>query len=308
MKKFWNLLKTTFDEYLEDKAPRLGAALAFYAMFALAPLLVVAVAIAGLVLGNQAAQGQLVGTIAQYTGPKAAETIQGLIEGAWRSGGAGIFATVISFLTLIVIGSGLFAELQDALDTIWEVTPRPGKSWGQTIRDRFFQFLLVIGAGIFLIASVVASTVTAALIATWGSTLPGAGWISAGVNFAAPIILFTFLFALIFKFLPDVDFAWSDVWIGAFATAVLLTIGKYLISLYLAHSTVASTYGAAGSLAVLMLWIYYSAQILFLGAEFTQVYAKHYGHGMRPKADAIPLTEEARAQQGIPHKGTLKPA
>lgn len=304
----WGLTKQTVEEWLEDKAPRLGAALAFYAIFAIAPMFVVAIAIAGSLYGEEAARGQLFYTLSQWTGSAAADTIQNLITAASRAGNTGVFATSVSFIILLVAGSGLFAELQDALNTIWEVAPRQGLSWMDFFRARFLQFLLVLLTGFFLLASMLLSAGLSAFLAFVGTRIPFASWVPAVVDFVLPIVILTFLIALIFKYLPDVLFAWRDVWIGAALTAVLLTIGKYLIALYLAHSTVGSAYGAAGSLAILLLWIYYSAQIVFLGAEFTQVYAKCCGGGMRPKYNAIPITEEARAQQGIPHKQTAKPA
>jgi membrane protein len=300
MSRIWQMTKLTFEEWSEDKVPRLGAALSFFAVFAMAPLLVVVIAVAGFIYGDQAAQGQLFNSIRDFVGDKAASAIEGLIAGA-RQSESGVLATVISAITLAVVSSGLFAELQDALDTIWEVAPKADRGWGDAIRERFFAFLMVVIAGVLLLGFMAASTVLTT-VGDFVGELPGGNWLWTGVNFVLPIVFFTFIFALIFKYLPDVKIAWSDVWVGALITAVLITIGKYLIALYLGRSSVSNAYGAVGSLAILLLWIYYSSQIFFLGAEFTQVYAKRFGYGVRPNDNAVPVTEEARAQQGIPHK------
>jgi len=305
MSRIWQITKLTFEEWSEDKVPRLGAALSFFAVFAIAPLLVVVIAIAGFVYGEEAAQGQLFGTIQQFVGDKAASAIQGLIAGA-RQSESGVLATIISVITLFIVSSGLFAELQDALDTIWEVAPKPDRGWGDAIRERFFTFLMVIGAGLLLLAFMLASAVLTT-VADFVGELPGGNWLWAGINFILPIVFFTFIFALIYKYLPDVKIAWRDVWTGAFITAILITIGKYLIALYLGRSSVSNAYGAVGSLAILLLWIYYSSQIFFLGAEFTQVYATRFGHGVRLNDNALPVTEKAREQQGIPHKEEMRP-
>jgi membrane protein len=302
----WKTIKATFEEWSEDKATRLAAALSFYTIFALAPLLVVIIAVAGFFYGEAAAQGQLMEQIRQYAGENGANAIQNLLVAA-RPSSSGLIAGILSLVSLLIVASGLFVELQSALDTIWEVEPRPGRSWRVMIRERFWSFLVVLGAGLLLLALMVASTVLNSM-SDLIARVPFGEWIQAGVNFIAPVVLFTLIFALVYKYLPDVIVSWSDVLPGAFVTAILLTVGKYLIALYLSYSSVSSAFGAAGSLAMLLLWIYYSALIVFLGAEFTQVYARHRGHSLQPSSNAIPTTEEARAQQGIPHQPRMRQA
>jgi membrane protein len=305
MRRIWEMIKLTLEEWSEDKVPRLGAALSFFAVFAIAPLLVLAIAVAGFVYGDDAVSGKLFGAIKDFVGENAASAIQSLLAGA-RVSGSGVAATLISVITLFIAASGLFAELQDSLDTIWEVAPRPDRGWRDTLRERSFAFLMVIGAGVLLLAFMLANAVLPHVADILGE-LPGGNWMWAGINFVLPIVFLSITFAIIFKYLPDVQISWRDVWVGAIFTAVLITLGKYLIGLYLGRSSVTNAYGAAGSLAVLLLWIYYSSQIFFLGAEFTQVYARRFGHGVRPRPNAIPVTEEARAEQGIPHKEQLYP-
>ena len=298
LKTSWEMLKQTGLDWVEDKAPQLGAALAFYSVLSVAPLLLIAIAIAGLVFGEEAARGEIVAQIRGMVGEEGAVAIQEMLAHA-RKPGAGILATVFGIATLLFGASGVFGQLQDSLNTIWEVRPKPGGGvWG-FIRSRFLSFAMVLGTGFLLLVSLVLSAVLAALGNYLGGLLPG--W-AAFVQIANLLISFgvvTLLFALIFKLLPDVRIAWKDVWVGAALTAFLFTVGKFLIGLYLAHAGAGSAYGAAGSLVVLVLWIYYSAQILFFGAEFTQVYAKQYGSQIVPAANAMPVTEEARAEQGL---------
>jgi membrane protein len=297
-RSWWNLLKQTYNDWSEDKAPRLGAALAYYTVFSLAPLLVIALAIAGLVWGDEAAQGGLREELNTLIGEKPAGAIEGLVAQAQKPA-LGTIAGVLATLALLFGASGLFGQLKDALNTIWEVEPKPGRGIWATVKERFFSFTMVLGTGFMLLVSLVLTTAVSAA-GNWAGNLLS---ISEGVLHAANAVLaflmVTLLFALIFKLLPDVVIAWRDVWIGAVFTAVLFTVGKYLIGLYLANASMESTYGAAGSLVVLMLWVYYSSQILFLGAEFTQAYARMYGSRIRPSPIARPVTRDARAEQGM---------
>ncbi len=302
----WDILKETFSDWSEDRAPRLAAALAYYTVFALAPLLIIAIAIAGLVLGNeQSVRESLLAQIGGMVGQNGAQAISTMIEGA-RKPAAGIIATVIGIVTLLFAASGLFGQLQDALNTIWEVQPKPGRGIWATIKDRFFSFTMVLGVGFLLLVSLVISTMLAAVVKYVSGGAEAVVW--SVVNFVLSFGITTLLFALIFKIIPDVEIAWSDVWIGALVTAVLFTIGRTLISLYLGRAAPESTYGAAGSFVAILLWVYYSAQILFLGAEFTQVYAKRYGSQIKPDENAVAVTEEARAQQGMPRQEDLATA
>ncbi len=300
LKPIWAILKDTFSEWNEDKAPRLAAALAYYAVFSIAPLMVVVIAIAGFVFGRDAAEGQIIRQIQDIIGPVAAKSIQSLIEGASRPS-TGIRATVLGIIILLFGATGVFGQLQDGLNTIWEVAPRPGRGIMGIVKTRFLSFIMVFGIGLLLLSSLTVSAGMVAIGAYLGDRVPGFGMLTQVLNFVISFAVITLLFAMIFKFLPDVKIAWSDVWIGAAATALLFTLGSLLIGIYLGYSKVASVYGAAGSLVILLLWVYYSAQILFLGAEFTQVYANRYGTRFEPTRDAVAMTEEARAEQGIPH-------
>ncbi len=304
-KESWEVLKQTSSEWLDDHAARLGAALAFYSVLSLAPLLVIVLAIAALVFGEEAARGQLVAQIEDMVGTEGARAIQEIIAHAQKPE-AGILATVLGVVTLLFGAAGVFGQLQDALNTIWEIQSKPGRGiWG-FLKARFFSFAMVLGTGFLLLVSLVLSAALAALGKYMTDALPGLGPVWQVVNFGVSFGVITLLFALIFKVVPDVIIAWKDVWVGAALTALLFTLGKFLLGLYLGRSSVGSAYGAAGSLVVLVVWIYYSAQILFFGAEFTQVYAKRYGLQIVPTKDAIPLTEEARAEQGMTRKQGVK--
>jgi membrane protein len=295
---FWYLLKTAASEWVEDKAPRMGAALAYYTIFSMAPLLVITVAVAGLVFGEKAARGQVAGELTGLVGQQGGEVIQNMLVNASTSSD-GVLATVLSVVVLFVGAMGVFGELQDSINTIWEVQPKSGRGvWG-IIQDRLLSFVMVMGVAFLLLVSLVVSAALAALgslLGAWETSTLG-----MLLNLAVSFAVVTLLFAMIFKFLPDAHIAWRDVWLGAVLTALLFSVGKYLIGLYLGRGSIGSTYGAAGSLAVLLVWLYYSAQIFLFGAELTQVYANHFGSKIIPAANAEPLTEEARQRQGIPH-------
>ena len=275
-KTIWLLLKETFSEWSEDKASRLAAALAYYTIFSIAPLLIIAIAVAGLAFGQEAARGQLDRQIQGLVGQQSAELIQTMVESASKPT-SGIIATVIAIATILFGASGLFGQLQDALNTIWEVEPKPGRGILGIIKDRFLSFTMVLGIGFLLLVSLVLSALLSALDPYLTDLLPGSIYLLQILNFVISFGVITLLFAMIYKILPDVKIAWSDVWIGAAVTSLLFALGKFLIGLYLGNSSAGSAYGAAGSLVILLLWIYYSAQILLFGAEFTQVYAKKYG-------------------------------
>ncbi len=299
MKKFFRLFKEAFAEWRDDKANRLAAALAYYTMLSLAPLLVIVVSVAGFVFGDQAAKGEISDQMSSLVGPSAADMIQTAIAQAGNTG-AGIIATIIGVVALLFGASGVFAQLQDALNTVWEVQPKPGSGLKATAKKRVTAMTMVLGIGFLLLVSLVISAAVSALNTYMSDLLPGADFLWTIVNFAISFGIITLLFAMIYKILPDVQISWKDVWIGAAMTALLFTIGKYLLSQYIGSSSVGSVYGAAGSLAILLVWIYYSGLILFFGAEFTQVYARHYGSQIVPDEDAVPMTERSRARQGIP--------
>ena len=296
----WEMLKATASDWSEDKASRLAAALAFYTLLSLAPLLVIAVSVAGLVFGDDAARGQIAQQISGLVGPEAGKAIEEVLANANSKPAAGIVSTVVGVFVLLFSASGVFGELQDSLNTIWEVEPRPGRGVVGLLRDRFFSFTMVLGVAFLLLVSLVASAGLASLGHGLEQALPGGKTVWQVLNFVISLGVVTGLFALIYKVIPDAKVAWRDVGIGAFVTALLFTLGKFAIGLYLGHSTVASAYGAAGSVVVITVWVFYSAQILFMGAEFTQVYAQRHGSRIVPSDNAIPVTAEARAQQGMP--------
>lgn len=276
LKTFLSLLKEAFDEWNRDKSPRLAAALAYYTAFSLAPLLIVVIAIAGLAFGQDAVRGQLDNQIQGLVGAQAADAIQEMIAGA-NHAQTGVLASIIGVVTLLLGAAGLFGQLQDALNTVWDVEPKPNQGILATLKARLLSFTMVVGIGFLLLVSLVISAVLSALNAWMSDVLPFSPALLQVFNLIISLAVITGLFALIFKVLPDIEIEWRDVLLGAFVTAVLFTIGKYLISLYLGQSSIASSYGAAGSFVVLLLWIYYSAQILLFGAEFTQVYARRRG-------------------------------
>ncbi|MDV2991396.1 MAG: hypothetical protein N4J56_001050 [Chroococcidiopsis sp. SAG 2025] len=298
IKTIISLLRETFTEWNEDKASRLAAALAYYTVFSLAPMLIIAIAIAGAVFGEEAARGEIVTQIQGLVGRDGAKFIETAIEGASKPK-AGTIASLISIAVLLFGASGLFAQLQDSLNTIWEVQPKPGRGLIGILRDRFLSFTMVLGVGFLLLVSLVLSAGLSGLVNFLGSLLPGIGALLQIANFVLSFAVTTLLFGLIYKVLPDVKIAWSDVWSGAIVTSLLFSIGRFALGLYLGNSSFGSTYGAAGSVVIILVWVYYAAQILFFGAEFTQVYARRYGSRIVPTKNAVPLTETNRDEQGM---------
>jgi len=296
-KRIIELFKETFSDWSEDKASRLAAALAYYAVISLAPLLILLISIAGFALGKEAAQGRISAQIQGLIGQQSAQAIEGIIANANKPT-TGVLASVAAIITLILGASGVFGALQDGLNTIWEVEPRPGRGIIGIIKDRFLSLTMVLGVGFLLMVSLVVSAALTALGDLMGGLLPLPAFVLQALNLIVSFAVITLLFALIYKFLPDVEIRWKDVWIGAAITSLLFSIGKFLIGLYLGRSSVGSAYGAAGSLVVILIWVYYSAQILFFGAEVTQVYADTFGSRIKPDKDAKLVTQRKRAQQG----------
>lgn len=290
LKSGFGMLKESFQEWKDDDALSLGAALAYYTIFSLAPMLLIAISVAGLVFGREAAQGQLVGQMRGLVGQQGAEAIQTMVANAGKQG-SGVLGTIIGIVTILFGATGVFAQLQSSLNKIWNVEAKPGKGIWSFLRTRILSFGMVLGIGFLLLVSLAVSAGIAALDTYATGIFPGAEVVIGIVTAVFGLAVITFLFAMIFRFLPDVKIAWKDVWIGAVATSVLFLIGKVLIGLYLGNSSVASTYGAAGSLVILLLWIYYSTQILFFGAEITQVYARRYGSGIVPSENAVEVKE-----------------
>ncbi len=287
------LLKETAFEWHADRAPRLGAALAFYTLFSLAPLLVVIIAIAALAFGRDIASAELVQQIEIIIGADGARVIQATIENT-SSPRSGIAATVIGLATMLFGTTVVFSELRDALNTIWKVTPKSRRSMAiGIIWDRFLAFGMVLGISVLLLLSIIANGMLKAILPIFGTMLPShVNWLQT-VNLGFSFVIVILLFTMVYKVLPDVEIAWEEVLIGALVTAVLFMIGKFLIELYLRYSTTAVVYGAAGSLVVLLIWIYYSAQIVYFGAEFTKAYAKYRGHKVVPTKDATSMTQES---------------
>jgi membrane protein len=283
MKFRWlvRLAKTTVMKWWDDNTLRLSAALSFYTLFSLAPLLTIAVAIAGLVVDEKVVQDEVLGRFKGLIGTPGADAIANMLESASQPV-QGTIATVVSLVTLVIVSMGMFSELQDALNLIWRIPPQKNAALWGAIKSRFLPFLLVIGTGFLLLVSLIVSAFLAALSKFVLQAVPGPQVILTFVDVAVSLPVITLLFALMFKVLPDGYIAWMDVWLGALATGTLFIIGKWVIGLYLGSTAMVSMYGAASSLMIILAWVYYSALIFFLGAELTCVYANEYGSRIAP--------------------------
>jgi membrane protein len=271
----WKMLKDTVLAFIDDEALSRGGAISFYTVTSIAPVLLIVVAIAGLAFGRDAAQNAITEQLSGLMGRQTAEVLQAAVASA-ASKSSGIVATIIGIITLMVTASGVFGEMQTALNVIWKAKPE-GTTVSRLIRGRAASLGLVAALGFLLMVSLVVSTLLTAFGNYLNSILPFGQVILTGLNVIVSLTLISFLFAAIYKVLPDRDLEWGDVVVGAIVTGVLFTIGKSLISWYIGSSAVASSFGAAGALIVLLLWVYYSAQIFLLGAEFTKVYANSHG-------------------------------
>ncbi|MFM2312983.1 MAG: hypothetical protein RLZZ04_2259 [Cyanobacteriota bacterium] len=281
LRKIVRLFRETFKEWQEDNASRIAAALAYYAVFSISPLLVIAIAIAGTFFGQEAAQDQIAQKITDLVGEDGVQPVLMALNNMNQPKIRGL-ASLISIGVLLIGASGFFAQLQDALNTVWKVKPQPGKGIWIFIRKRVASFLMVLAMGFLLILSLVLSAVVAALSKYKVNSLPGSAILWENLDLIISLGLMTFIFGLMFKYVPDAKIVWKDVFVGAVITAVLFLFGKFLLGVYLSKGSLGSAYGAAGSLIVLLAWIYYSAQIILLGAEFTQVYTRMYGSKIRP--------------------------
>ena len=293
----WALVRATFSDWYEDRAPRMGAALAYYTIFALTPGLVIVMGLAGFLLGP-GAESQIIGQFRDLIGEQGAKAIEATVRSA-RATTPGTAELFVVLATLILGLWGVFGELQDGLNTIWGVTPKPGRRVRDIVKERFWSFTMVVGTGFLLLVSLVVSAWLAAMGTYVGYLLPAPALALEALNSVISLAVTTGAFALIFKLLPDVRIAWRDVWLGAAVTSLLFTLGKFLIGLYIGKTAVASAYGAGGSLVVIVVWVYYSAQILLLGAEFTKVWTRRLGSGFKVEKTAKPVTAEARAEQGM---------
>lgn len=282
------VIKDTLTAWDEDNVTRLAASLAYYTLLSIAPLIILAVAVAGLAFGQDAARQHISGQLSGVVGVGAAGAIESIAKNA-RAPGSGVVGIVVGIVVLLFGASGVFGELQSALNTVWEVAPKPGRGiWG-IVKDRFFSFTMVVGVAFLLLVSLVISAALTWVGEVFASSLPGGAVVWQVLNFCISLGVVTALFALMFKTLPDVHIQWRDVWVGSAVTAALFTLGKFGLGIYLGSAGVSSAYGAAGSIVALVIWVYYSSQVLLIGAEFTQVYAKRHGSRITPDGKAVAL-------------------
>jgi membrane protein len=266
----WQVIKTAAADWSEDKAAQMGAALAFYSVLSLAPLVVISLSIAALFVDVKMAASQFLTQMQSLVGAEGAKAIEGMLQHAQQPK-TGAIAAILGVITLLLGASGVFGQLQDAMNSIWDVPPKAQAGIWNTIRSRFLSFGMVLGTGFLLLVSLLLSTIIAGVGEQFGHWWPALEPVTHVADEAVTFLVMTLLFAMMFKLLPDAPVAWRDVWLGAFLTSILITIGKLVIGLYLGKAAVGNAYGAAGSLVVLLVWIYYSAQILFFGAEMTHV-------------------------------------
>lgn len=300
LQTIWIIFKDTFFEWQEDRADRLAAALAYYTVFSLAPLVIIVLGIVGFLFGQQAVGDYLLQQMQGLVGEEGAQVFQTIMTNSSQPSSS-LLATLIGIGTLLFGALGVFGQLQDSLNTVWGVTAKPGRGvWG-FIETRILSFTMLLAIGFLLLVSLVLSSVLSAFTGYLNTLLADFSGIFLQVlNFVISFGVITLLFAMIYKILPDVEIKWSDVWVGAAVTSLLFSIGKYLLGLYLGYQSFGSTYGAAGSILIILLWVYYSAQILLFGAEFTQVYARRFGSQIVPDEDAVLISPEMRAEQGMP--------
>jgi membrane protein len=282
----WKLVRTIFTKWLDDEPFQAAAALSYYTLFSLAPLLIISIAVAGFAFGREAVQNQIVSTIQELIGRESAQAVQAMIQHASYRPKAGIISTVLGGVILLFGAGGVVGQLQTSLNFIWRVRPQPDSGVRDFMRKRFISFAMVLGVGFLLLVSLVVSAFITSLTQVVGGFFGETAAIAHLLDIAVSFGFVTLLFAMIYKFLPDAEIQWKDVWIGAAMTSVLFTLGKAMIGFYLGTSSVTSPYGAAGSLITILLWVYYSALIFFLGAEFTQVYTARYGSGIAPEPHA----------------------
>jgi membrane protein len=272
-KQFWQLLKQAGQSWVDNKSARLGAALAFYSVLSLAPLLLLVLTAAAAIWGQKAAQGNIMGQMTSIIGREGAEAIQSILAASEQNKSGGLIATLTGIVTLLFSASGVFGELQDSMNLIWKAKPRQGQAILVMLRERFTSFTMVVGSGFLMLISLLVSAALSVASQYVNGLLPDFVLLMQAINFLISFGVIALLFAMTFKVVPDVSVPWRDVWPGGILTAALFIIGKMVIGFYLGHAGMASTYGAAGSFVALLLWVYYSAQILFFGAEFTYAYS-----------------------------------
>ncbi len=291
IREFWETTKESARDWSEDNASRMAAALAYYALLSLAPLVVIAIAVIGFFYGSDAARGRVSDELGAFVGSGAAEGIEAVVASA-RSPESGIISTVVGVVTLFFGASGVFGELQSSLNTVWEVKRRPGGGiWGE-VKVRFFSFSMVLGVAFLLLVSLLVSAGLSAVGSIFTGLLPGGELAWQVFNFLFSLAVVAALFAVIFKYIPDAEVRWRDVWLGGVVTAVLFSIGKSLLGLYLGKAAVVSAYGAAGSVIALVVWVYYATQIFLFGAELTQARARRSGREIRPSRGAVSIRRD----------------
>ncbi len=315
LKGWWALTRQAAKEWIADYAPSMGAALSYYTIFSLAPLLLIVISIAGLIFGADAAHGEIFGQLRSMMGDDAAKAVEGLLASVSKPS-KGIAATVIGLAVLLVGATTVFGELQDSLDRIWRAPARETSGLWGLIRTRILSFGMILGIAFLLMVSLVLGAATAALGKWWGGVFGSWEVLAHAVNVVFSFAVTTAVFAMIYKIMPRVKVRWHDVWLGAAVTALLFTIGRFLISIYIGKSGIASGFGAAGSLVIVLVWVYYSAQIFLMGAEFTWVYARTFGSMQalaRPAgaatagAPAVPLRGDAQAATRDPKQASPAP-
>jgi membrane protein len=306
----WSVLKGALQEFNTDKVLRLSAAVAYYSIFSIGPILAIAVGVAGLAFGHETVRHQIQQQLNSLLGESSAKIVSSMMGS--QKHGSSLLTTLVGVVALLIGAGGVFGQLQDSLNTIWEVKPKPGASVWSFIRSRFLSFSMVLGVGFLLLVSMALTTFLSAITTSLGTGLPH--WLLQTLNVVVSFAVITLLFAMIFKYLPDIKVPFRKVWIGAIATTLLFSIGKFLLALYLGRESTASSYGAAGSVILILMWVYYASIILFFGAEVTQVYARQTGTHLIPATHAEPVTPQDRAEEGIPKDqpsraaGALKPA
>ncbi len=300
-----SLFKDAYAGWRKHEVSRLAASLAYYAIFSLAPLVIIVIGIAGLVFGAEAARQGLLAQVQGLAGPEGAQMVSTMISHA-STLPSDIVTGLVGVVTLLFGASSVFVELRESLNKVWEVKDKPGEGFWAMIRERFVSFSMVLVIGFLLLVSLVLSAALAAIGSRFGHGLPSL--VMQGINFLMSVVVITFLFAAIYRFLPSERLPWSDLWVGSFGTSLLIVIGKFLVGFYLGRASVGSAYGAAGSLIVLLVWIYYAAQLFFFGAEFTQSYARRHGSLVsRIVADQSKLMSTAKAVVPVTAPRTVFP-
>jgi len=292
MRRWLSIMLEAGKAWIADNAFKHSAAVSFYTLFSLAPITLIAVGIAGVFFGESVARRQFADQMTQLVGETSAEVVQQAMEANMFADKSWI-STVMGIGLLVIGATTVFAQLQGSLNEIWGVTAKPSRSgWVVMIVQRLISFAMVLTVGFLLLTSLILSTALTAAIKLAEGWISIAPWVLRGADLAVGLAVITLLFALLFKVLPDVQVRWRDIWLGAFVTAILFTIGRFLIALYLGHTTIAASYGAAGSLVALLIWIYYSCAILFFGAEFIRAYRQNHGLSVQPKTTAVRVHRE----------------